>query len=355
MSFGKAIIFRGDAEHIPLADKSCSLTFTSPPYVDARLYLENGRNIGISRQCESWAAWMLRVVKECCRVTTGLVLVNCAGVTRDWRYQPAPEMLLTDWFRAGGECWRPVYWHRVGIPGSGGEQWLRADVEYVLAFKDAPGRISWADNTACGHAPKWGPGGEMSYRNSSGKRINQWGPVGGPGGGGAKRASGEIGSRERPSHILSADNANYNGNNRLQRGNIKGKLCGANHRANGDYKKVHTKSNAAGENVEQIYEPPTLANPGNLIKTTVGGGMLGSALAHENEAPFPENLVEFFIKSFAEPGSRVLDPFSGSGTTAAVARRLGRVGVGIDLRQSQCELSWRRVNEGKNLQAEMFA
>ena len=42
---------------------------------------------------------------------------------------------------------RPCYWHRVGIPGSGGKQWLRADVEYVMAFQEKPGKIMWADNT----------------------------------------------------------------------------------------------------------------------------------------------------------------------------------------------------------------
>jgi SAM-dependent methyltransferase len=88
---------------------------------------------------------------------------------------------------------------------------------------------------------------------------------------------------------------------------------------------------------------PELANPGNVVRVTVGGGHLGHPLAHENEAPFPEPLAEFFVRAYCPPGGRVLDPFCGSGTTLAVARRLGLNGVGIDIRPGQVELAERRV------------
>lgn len=92
------------------------------------------------------------------------------------------------------------------------------------------------------------------------------------------------------------------------------------------------------------YKPPALANPGNLIDCgSGGGGHMGSDLAHENEAPFPETIPEWFIRSFCKPGGRVLDPFCGSGTTMAVAKRWGRNSVGIDLRESQCRVARRRI------------
>lgn len=94
-----------------------------------------------------------------------------------------------------------------------------------------------------------------------------------------------------------------------------------------------------------VFSQPKLANPGNLIKLTVGGGHLGSKLAHENEAPFPEKLAEFFIKSFCPPQGIVLDPFLGSGTTVCVADDLGRKYLGIDIRQSQIDLTLRRLAE----------
>ncbi len=41
-------------------------------------------------------------------------------------------------------------------------------------------------------------------------------------------------------------------------------------------------------------------------------------------ARFPEGLPEWFIRWLTKPGDLVVDPFAGSGTTAAVAERLGR-------------------------------
>jgi site-specific DNA-methyltransferase (adenine-specific) len=70
---------------------------------------------------------------------------------------------------------------------------------------------------------------------------------------------------------------------------------------------------------------------------------MGHELAHENEAPFPLGLAEFFVKSFAPAGGIVCDPFSGSGTTCHAALANGRKFVGCDLRESQVSLSKRRA------------
>lgn len=48
-------------------------------------------------------------------------------------------------------------------------------------------------------------------------------------------------------------------------------------------------------------------------------------------ATFPPELPELCIKAGTKPGDVVLDPFLGSGTTAEVARKLGRVGLGFEL------------------------
>jgi DNA modification methylase len=42
---------------------------------------------------------------------------------------------------------------------------------------------------------------------------------------------------------------------------------------------------------------------------------------------------------------RVLDPFAGSGTTVAVAERLGRVGIGIELKAAYLRLAWARTRQ----------
>lgn len=95
-----------------------------------------------------------------------------------------------------------------------------------------------------------------------------------------------------------------------------------------------------------VYKPPALANPGNVIECgAAGGGNMGSKLASENEAPFPEQIPEFLIRSLCPPGGVVLDPFSGSGTTAKAAKVHGRGSISIDLRESQVELTQRRLGE----------
>ena len=51
----------------------------------------------------------------------------------------------------------------------------------------------------------------------------------------------------------------------------------------------------------------------------------------EHFAMFPEKLIEPCILAGSKVGGVVLDPFFGSGTTGAVAKRFGRDFIGIDL------------------------
>ena len=91
------------------------------------------------------------------------------------------------------------------------------------------------------------------------------------------------------------------------------------------------------------YDPPAIANPGNVVTVKVGGGLMGHVLTHDNEAPFPLELAAFFVKSFAPPGGIVADCFAGSGTTIDAAVQHGRRGIGCDIRESQIELIERRM------------
>lgn len=52
-----------------------------------------------------------------------------------------------------------------------------------------------------------------------------------------------------------------------------------------------------------------------------------------HHAMFPRELPRRLIRMFSFPGERILDPFSGSGTTVAVAIEQGRVGEGIELNE----------------------
>ncbi|MCY2966144.1 MAG: site-specific DNA-methyltransferase, partial [Planctomycetota bacterium] len=170
------------------------------------------------------------------------------------------------------------------------------------------------------------PGGEMSNRTEDGRRKN------------ARQPKRNLQSRDKfgfsGSQIEPSQTERANGKSRSQKFREK-VAAGA---------KLHTTPDPGGQQ-EETYVPPVLANPGNVIKCRVGGGHMGSPLAHDNEARFPEALAEAFIRSFCPPGGIVLDCFSGSGTTGAVAMKTGRHFVGIDIRESQCKLTRRRLQE----------
>lgn len=68
-------------------------------------------------------------------------------------------------------------------------------------------------------------------------------------------------------------------------------------------------------------------------------------------ATFPEDIPEICIKAGSKPGDIVLDPFNGSGTTGAVATRLRRDYIGIELNPAYIELTHKRLS---GVQVEMI-
>lgn len=62
-----------------------------------------------------------------------------------------------------------------------------------------------------------------------------------------------------------------------------------------------------------------------------------------HSAAFPVDLPAWFIRLFTQPGDVVLDPFIGSGTTAAAAKQLGRHFVGIEKEATYCGIAVKRI------------
>lgn len=61
-------------------------------------------------------------------------------------------------------------------------------------------------------------------------------------------------------------------------------------------------------------------------------------------ATFPEKLIEPMISAGCPEGGIVLDPFSGAGTTAVVAKKLFRNYIGLELNPEYVELSKKRLD-----------
>lgn len=95
------------------------------------------------------------------------------------------------------------------------------------------------------------------------------------------------------------------------------------------------RPNADGRNARNVWTIPTQPFSGAHFAT------------------MPPDLAERCIKAGSRPGDTILDPFSGAGTTAMVADRLGRNAIGIELNQSYAEMSRARVVQDAGLFAEI--
>jgi hypothetical protein len=291
-----------DCLHLPLPDRSVDLVFTSPPYEDARTY-----GISFALKGQAWVDWALPRYLECLRVCRGLVAWVVAGRTRAYCWSATPALLMAALHAHGVNLRNPPIYHRSGIPGSGGPDWWRSDYEWIICASP-PGRLPWSDNTATGIPPVCSPGGDPTHRRQDGSRVRVSGKLAGA-------------ANDMPHARHGGRSGTLNPDGTITRKNGK------------------------------TYSPPLIANPGNVIRTS--GGHLGSPFAHENEAPFPEALVEPFVRCFCPPDGTVLDPMMGSGTTLAVALKWGRNAIGYDGRQSQVDLALKRLAASADSEGEM--
>jgi DNA modification methylase len=87
------------------------------------------------------------------------------------------------------------------------------------------------------------------------------------------------------------------------------------------------------------------ADPGNVIAVPQTYNQHKGAGGHT--AAMPEGLAEFFIRACSPAGGVVVDPFAGSGTTAVVARRLGRRAGGLEIHRDFVDAARERLRSGE--------
>ena len=154
-----------DCRALPLKDNSVDLVFCSPPYEGQRSY----NDVAFDLTGDSWVAWAVACFVECLRVSKGLVAWVVEGTTEDYRYSCTPFLLMCELHRLGYAVRKPCVYHRNGIPGTGGPDWLRNDWEPVIcATKD--GKIAGANNTAMGKPPVVTGDRKATNRNKDGSR-----------------------------------------------------------------------------------------------------------------------------------------------------------------------------------------
>ena len=108
---------------------------------------------------------------------------------------------------------------------------------------------------------------------------------------------------------------------------------------------VEAKTGAKRKLIDYRKDPPqpysTEKVPGNVWNFNRVRFKMEEYENHPTQKP--ESLLERIIKASSNVGDVVLDPFSGSFTTSAVAVRLGRVAIGIDLNKDYFEIGLRRT------------
>lgn len=239
--------------------------------------------LGLSfRNDGEWAEWTAARFAEACRVCRGLVAFVVEGYTLSGTFHPLPELLTCRLIGLGVNIRRRMIYKRKGIFGGSPDEFAQHH-EIVVCGSSRDGRLPYANPKATGHPPKCKPGGAPSHHSRDG-RVN------------------------RP--------------------------------------RLHQARAGSEKQVIKQYKPPEICKASNVIDCgAVGGGNMGSRFASENEAPFPEKLARPIILGYCPFGGIVLDPFCGSGTTLAVAAKLGRKYQGIDRRQSQIDICERRLKE----------
>lgn len=160
-----ALFIRGNSRRLPLADSSVDLVFASPPYEAQREYAE----LSFSLTGQSWVMWAADVFMECLRVCRGLVAWVIEGVTCDFDYSATPFALMVELQARGAKLRKPCVYHRQGIPGTGGPDFLRNDWEPIVCATKC-GRLPWSDNTAMGSKPKYKSPRTATNRGKNGER-----------------------------------------------------------------------------------------------------------------------------------------------------------------------------------------
>lgn len=78
----------------------------------------------------------------------------------------------------------------------------------------------------------------------------------------------------------------------------------------------------------------------------IQAGIVSDRSLDGHPCPKPEKWATGLIALLSDPGSTILDPFMGSGTTLVAAKRLGRKAIGIEIEERYCEIAANRLAQG---------
>lgn len=116
-------------------------------------------------------------------------------------------------------------------------------------------------------------------------------------------------------------------------------------RGRSDNSKYYGKGNDLLQNINRPHDDYSMFDQQYRRKRDVWEVSTNTYKMDEHFAMFPEKLIEPCILAGSRAGDTVLDPFFGSGTTGAVAKRLGREYIGIEINPVFCKKAGLRIGK----------
>lgn len=348
-------VLRGDARAIPLRDESVDLIVTSPPYFGQRSYRDDGEHfdgqLGSEPHPREFLEALWAVTAECWRVLkpSGSMFVNL-GDKRSGSGAPGTTTGLST-LRGSKQQTRTgrVQGDRSGMTGSMGQRHLSRDPERNVR---APNRAQYI-KAAFGRAKskqllphRYAIGCEdgLADPDRIGWIVRQdlvWDkPNGMPE---------SVKDRTRDAHEFWFHLCKQGDYFAALDGIREPHAAGTAERYEagyGDRSKYNDERIAIGQDLGGDW----LLNPRGKVPSSVWRiptqpFSAPASLGVDHFAAFPPEWPRRLILAFSPPAGVVLDPFGGSGTTAMVARSLGRTGISIDLSADYCRLAQWRVFE----------
>jgi DNA modification methylase len=321
MRLGTAQVIRANSRSLPLADDSVDLVVTSPPYFALRSYQDGGEHyagqIGDEPTPAEFVASLLEVTRECVRVLkpSGSLWVNLGdkynsaqsgqngtgtsslnghgyqGTDRDRHASLSTRGRIT-----GGVRTKSL----IGIP------W-----RYALACIDDLGLILRAE--VIWSKPNGLP---ESVTDRVRRSHEQW-----------------FHFTLEPRYFSAVDEIRegYEAEHKVRGRDPNSGFPGK------DRHPATTERSPLGKLPGSVWTIPTepLRVPDHL--------------GIDHFAAFPTEWPKRIIRGWSPEGGTVLDPFGGTGTTALVAKALGRHGISVDMSADYCRLAGWRTNDRDQL------
>jgi DNA modification methylase len=321
VSSTKPLLFVGDSvvllSHMPPA--TIDFAMTSPPYWGKREYAAKG--IGLEDSYSEYIAALLRVFAQVHRVLkpTGSFWLNLGDSYLTKNLLGLPWRVAIEMTDRQGWCLRnEVIWHKVkGGPDNSTDK-LRTVHEHIFHFVKQP-KGYYYDDHAVRSPPKSSKvikGTVVSATGVSGVRYQR-----------QIELSTALTPEEKVAAILALNN--------VLKDMTEGKVSDFRMVIRKQQRTTHSDSSRVSGRAKELEQRGFY-----FLKYHPNGSKLGDVwdiLPEDTQnrtthfAPYPEDLCKIPILATCPPGGVVLDPFLGTGTTCAVAYRLGRKSIGIDM------------------------